>query len=396
MNKNVGTIALLVGLVFLALGVGYFRFVIGPKINQAIVPLATPNVQTQPVADDTQHATASAEVMGIIGEMNPRQRVAQLLAFPVITVNSSSPVASASSNWVKGEQPGFVTIFGNRISSNSAKLAVNELKTISSSSVPLAIAVDHEGGAVQRLNGTGFTVLPDWKDACALPESDRTLQLQRSAVELGSVGINIVFGPVTDTVATSSALMAERSCGSNFEANQAAVRSFIDIFAFQKVGSVLKHYPNLGSLTSDLHEKFATVSATPESFTQLEKEVGETKALGIMTSHPGTPLDPGVPCSQSGQCLKSLRSSTAKLLFSDGLEMTAAQYRSDGTTADPLAIAIEALNAGNDVLVYGPQPNRFFTLLLDGLELSYSSDPTFQKTIDKHLERVIEYKLQLR
>jgi beta-N-acetylhexosaminidase len=68
----------------------------------------------------------------------------------------------------------------------------------------LLIAVDHEGGRVQRFRA-GYTVLPPMGELGKQWEQDRTLARRRAeaagfiiAAELGSSGVDFSFAPVLD------------------------------------------------------------------------------------------------------------------------------------------------------------------------------------------------------
>ena len=99
-------------------------------------------------------------------ELNAREKIAQLLVVP-LDLNELDKQSTASANmlaFIKENDPGFVLYFGEKVSTNSAILAS---KTIYGSFAedqyaPL-IAVDHEGGLVQRLSGEGFTKLESWQ-----------------------------------------------------------------------------------------------------------------------------------------------------------------------------------------------------------------------------------------
>src|SRR5690606_25199347 len=85
-------------------------------------------------------------------------------------------------------------------------------------SEPLLIAVDHEGGRVQRFRSDGFTPLPAMRDLGRLWESVPLLALQRAtsvgyvlAAELRACGVDLSFTPVLDLDCERSGVIGNRA-----------------------------------------------------------------------------------------------------------------------------------------------------------------------------------------
>jgi beta-N-acetylhexosaminidase len=324
----------------------------------------------------------------------PSEKISQLFAAP-LDVSSSDASVAAMLNWIENDTPGFVTLFGSSIASDEAQLVIGNLdQYFVDHPIGLSVAVDHEGGTVQRLSGTGFTVLPSWQQQCVQQSSARKDVLGRSATELSEVGVDVVFAPVVD-LATSSGVMRSRAC-SDARLLQAAAQDYIESMRAVGIEPVLKHFPGIGSAQFDTHTQFARISpvlAESELFTDL---LDQFEYLPVMTSHVGlTTLDPEVPCSLQSDCVAALiENYPDSLIFSDALEMTAAAYRPAPQPPKPLAqIAREAIVAGNDVLVFGPTVSAGeLAGIHQFLIQEYQDSPAFQLAVENRVAKVLAYK----
>src|SRR5690606_9185842 len=91
-------------------------------------------------------------------------------------------------------------------------------------SEPLLVAVDHEGGRVQRFKSDGFTHLPAMRDLGQLWDLDpmRALRCATSAgyvlaAELRACGVDLSFTPVLDLDYERSGVIGNRAFHSDPE-----------------------------------------------------------------------------------------------------------------------------------------------------------------------------------
>lgn len=124
---------------------------------------------------------------------------------------------------------------------------------------PLLVAVDHEGGRVQRFR-RDFTVLPAMRlighRYDADPAAGRELARQCGwlmAAELRAVGIDISFAPVVDLDYGASAVIGDRA----FHANERVVAELAIAFAHGMrdagMAATAKHFPGHGAVAPDSH-----------------------------------------------------------------------------------------------------------------------------------------------
>jgi beta-N-acetylhexosaminidase len=399
MRRN--TLLLIIFLFLIAVGLGYLKYRFVPELQKQNVQVAeqsstspSPSTQLESVVDKT------------FGSLSSHQKILQLIAYPVNLASvdataSATMLPSSAQTFLSQNIPGFVTLYGQKLSATKTKQTIDEVKTLTDGSMlaPL-FAVDHEGGSVQRLSGTGFTVLPSLQSWCESSNPYKIDVVSASAKELREVGIDAIFGPTVD-VATTSSFLRTRLCSDDPKIVIEHAEAWGRAFASQGILPVIKHYPGIGTATKDLHLGLVTI-APPASELQIFTQIlTDYSNWGVMVSHGGIENSSGVaqPCSLDPQCLEPLRSAFPRtLLFTDGLEMKALQTASGSAqpTVDLGSLSIKAIQAGNDVLVFGGgiSPAQF-TRLIEKLETEYQGNADFRNKVDVHAKRVLEYKQML-
>ncbi len=395
MRRN--TLLLILLLLTFAGGLGYFRFVLAEKFTKQEAIEAPPTVAQ----------SSSAAPM----ELNARQKVLQLVAYPVVLSNtpkasgSAAVLSAAAQDFLAKESPGFVTFFGSSITASTAQQAVSEVKSANAEAMysPL-FAVDHEGGTVQRFTGTGFTKLPSFSSWCT-DQSDQKLQIVGdSAKELKKVGIDIIFAPVVD-VATSSSFLRTRLCSSDSQVVIGSSESWGRQFASQGIMPVIKHYPGIGTVAADLHRQFATISPPAAEKNLFSEILKDYPNWGVMISHAGvvSPNGGAIPCSLDSQCVQPLRKAFPNaLIFTDSLEMKALQPKLSVTSSASAQVvapveygelSVQAIKAGSDVLVFGSSVSSAqFTEIIDHLTKEYEANPSFKSLVDERVQKILGHK----
>lgn len=126
-------------------------------------------------------------------------------------------------------------------------------------SPPLIIAVDHEGGRVQRFR-KGFTVMPPMRDIGRAFDRDREsgLGLARQAgwliaAELRAVGIDLCFAPCVDLDWGVSEIIGNRSFHRKPDAVAELAEAFSRGLRSAGMAAVAKHFPGHGAVLADSH-----------------------------------------------------------------------------------------------------------------------------------------------
>lgn len=348
-----------------------------------------------------------------IGKLSPAEQVRQLIAYPLFLTETESQNLEEDQiqnqlRWIDNNQPGMVVLFGDKISTTAAVLVEEKLTKIKVGEKfsPL-LAVDHEGGRVQRLSGDGFSELPTWENLCQLNSEPRRESLTTSAEELAGVGVDIVLAPVVDLASASGSLGA-RTCDSDTETVISRAQEFIKIFKNRQILPVIKHFPGIGGVSVDLHYDFANAVLTPADLEVFQKILTDDESLGVMVTHVGVAdRYPNQPCSLNQDCLSDLSEYfTEVLVISDALEMSSASQREElsaeaitesttSATANDLDLserAVLAVKAGNNLLTFGAQvTDQELDEVLFSLETEYNSNPEFAQRVKNSLEKIWYY-----
>jgi beta-N-acetylhexosaminidase len=217
---------------------------------------------------------------------------------------------------------------------------------------PLLLAVDQEGGRVQRLKAP-FTIIPAARELGITMTPEEVEYLTRQvARELALVGLNVNLAPVLDLPRSPACPQWDRAYSSDPE--RAARFGMAAIRGYRSGGviPVAKHFPGLGDTLADSHE---ILPLALSSDTKREADLlpfRQAIAAGVpmvMTAHLSVPGWDERPATLSPVALKEwLR----RRLGFDGVIITDDLEMGGITTSLPAPQgAKEALAAGADLLL---------------------------------------------
>jgi beta-N-acetylhexosaminidase len=221
----------------------------------------------------------------------------------------------------------------------------------------LLIAVDHEGGRVQRFR-EGFTRLPpvrllgrrfdeDRRDGLLLAQSVAWLL----ASELRAVGVDFSFTPCIDLDYGVSEIIGDRAFHN--DPDKVAALGVATLLGMREAGmpAIAKHFPGHGAVVADSH---VALPVDRRGFADLEPDIRPYRTLidnnlaGIMAAHVVFPAVDALPASLSERWVNGVLRREMGFhgcVFADDLTMAGA-----AAFGDVVARAELALRAGCDVL----------------------------------------------
>ncbi|WP_233802552.1 beta-N-acetylhexosaminidase [Paraburkholderia sp. HP33-1] len=274
---------------------------------------------------------------------------------------------------------GGVILFARHYESRAQLVALTD--AIRAIRPDLLIAVDHEGGRVQRFRTDGFTVLPSMGKLGALWDHDvlhatkvTTAVGYILAAELRACGIDMSFTPVLDLDYGHSQVIGDRAFHRDPRVVALLAKSLNHGLALAGMSNCGKHFPGHGFAQADSHV------AMPVDERPLDEILGNDVApydwlglsLGaVLPAHVVYPQVDEKPAGFSRIWLQDIlrgKLGFEGAIFSDDLSMEAA--RQGGTLTQA---ASAALQAGCDMVLICNQPDEA-EKVLDALRVTPSKE----------------------
>lgn len=265
----------------------------------------------------------------------------------------------------------------------------------SASAIPLLIAVDEEGGTVNRVSrypafrDTPFPSPRNLYNAGGL-DAVKANENEKSQL-LSSMGINVNLSPVCDITTDPEAFMYQRSLGQSPEITGQYIQLMLDTMDRNGVGGVLKHFPGYGNNT-DTHIAIAIDNrplADLESCDLVPFQMGIDGGCGaIMVSHTFiNAIDDQMPATLSPTVNQYLRQNMGfnGVVVTDDLVM---QAITDLYGAGESAVL--AVLAGNDLLC-----STEYKVQYDAVLEAVKSGRIPEQRINEAVGRILKWKVQI-
>jgi beta-N-acetylhexosaminidase len=335
-----------------------------------------------------------------------------VMGFDGCEIHDLSPVAQ----WLANDGLGGVLLFDkdlvnnlygkNLKNKNQIKKLVQKLHNYSGETalqeknIPLLVALDYEGGAVDRLAKVDgcMTTMPA-KDLANLSITEFDQEVSQMAVTLKSLGFNLNFAPVVDlNLNKEQGIIGTlgRSFSEDPELVSRSAKQFVEIFNKYGVACCYKHFPGHGSAAGDTHEGFVDSTGTFDEnelipYTVLLKDM--SNPVMVMTAHVvNKHLDSqGLPATLSYEILTGLlreKIGYDGVIISDDMQMHA--IANHFSLAESLELTI---NAGADMIIFGNQLGTITApQIIDCIEHLVTHNKIEVNRIDEAYRRVIRLK----
>jgi beta-N-acetylhexosaminidase len=221
----------------------------------------------------------------------------------------------------------------------------------------LLVAVDHEGGRVQRFRD-GFTRLPPLRSLGRRYDEDRREGLSLAhaagwlmAIELRAVGVDFSFAPCVDLDYGVSEIIGDRAFHRDPDAVAALAVAYISGMREAGMAATAKHFPGHGAVIADSH---VALPVDRRNFVDLEPDIRPYRLLienhlaGVMGAHVVFPAVDPLPASLSKRWISGVLRGDLGFhgcVFADDLTMAGAAAFGGVIERAELAFA-----AGCDVL----------------------------------------------
>lgn len=254
---------------------------------------------------------------------------------------------------------GGVLILGRNIGNRKDLEEMTATLAACKCSQPPFIAIDEEGGAIERLGpNLGESAAPSASSVSRGTLASAHAVYAKMADKLSSLHFNVNLGPVVDldrNPANPVIGRLGRSFGPEVETVVNFATAFIEEHRKRNIMTVLKHFPGHGSSTTDSHAGIADVTSTwsAEELKPFKRLIDRDLADAIMIGHLANYSEWGGVATQSksNAINRLLRHDLGfeGVIMTDDLAMKAV---SDGA-GSTIEAASEAIQAGADMLLIG-------------------------------------------
>lgn len=298
------------------------------------------------------------------------QKVGQMVMMGVDGTTPDAPGVQQALAQVRAGQLGGVILYRYNITDPAQVRALTDaLQQVNPLELPLLVALDQEGGLVQRLRASnGFADTPSHEEVAATQTPDQARATYSAMAQMvAGAGFNFNFGPVVDL--RGDPLDPEHRAVSpvigqlkrSFSDDPARVVSYATQFiqAHRDAGvlTALKHYPGHGLATNDSHLGLVDVTQTAQPVEQwpFQQLVASGMADAIMTAHlVNRNVDPDWPVTLSEKFIRPqlrTRDGFEGVVVTDDLHMGAIQQHHSLRES-----VVRAIVAGNDLLIFSNNP----------------------------------------
>ncbi len=265
--------------------------------------------------------------------------------------------------------------------------------------IPLLIAIDQEGGTVDRLRAADRPH-PSAESLGAANDPTYTRQIGQEVGQfMASVGLNQNYAPVADVqnVPDSQTYMSTRMFGWTPDTVSTMTAAYLDgLQEGHHVVGTLKHFPGLGNIAADPHQTSIVLNRSLDDLDRIDWApyralIASGRVDIIMTTHiTVTAVDPNDPTTVSYPVTTGIlrdRLGFEGVIMTDDIGMVSLDQYSIGERV------VRAFLAGNDLIESLYSEARLdlgFSAMLDAL----ASGRISKQRLDESVRRVLMLKVR--
>lgn len=264
------------------------------------------------------------------------------------------------------------------------------------SAVPPFLAIEQEGGAVDRLKQI-IAPVPSLGELADVGTSFVRTGARILAGELRAASFNTILSPVLD-LGLHGSIMRERALASGAREVTRLGRIALEEFRRRKLVSAVGHFPGLGGADADPHFVLPRITRPrrallTEDLVPFNELVHDLDIVRVANAHyPALGDLRPVPAVLSRRIVTGLLRNVIGfegVVMTDDLTMGA--VTSGGLTPRTF---LDALNAGNDLLLFS-QATPLFEDAFDLIVRTATSDRGLRARIEASVERILQLKQRL-
>lgn len=337
---------------------------------------------------------AESKARKILSQMTLEEKVGQLFLTSFKGQNS----IDAKYRLGKFHNGGFIIYEANVRSRSQLKNLISILKGSSSRlGIPLFVAIDHEGGHINRLAKI-IGKETSARDLVLGGSSEKAYEKgKKDAIALKSLGINLNFAPVLDVRTNPrDTMLGDRSFGDDPRLVSEFGLKYLRGLSSEGLVGVAKHFPGHGSVDVDSHYALPMVELSKDELNSVDlkpfRDAIDDGAKALMIGHLLVKsIDETLPSSISPKIINGLLREEMGfngLVFTDALDMGALK-----NFGSPGRLAVLAIESGTDVLLANwgvSQEADAYDSVIEAVR----SGKISEDQLDERVERVVEFKLK--
>lgn len=346
---------------------------------------APANIEPSP----SEMTNSERDMQNIIKGMSVEEKVGQMFIVRCPTENQLESIADY--------HLGGYILFSRDFEGNTKQRLREKTQSFQSASkIKMLIAVDEEGGEINRLSlYKAFRAVPFWSSQDLYNEGgwglirDDTID---KAKLLKSLGINVNMAPVCDVSENAKDYIYKRTFGKNAEETSSYVETVVRAMSEEDIGSVLKHFPGYGN-NVDTHTGIAYDKRSYENFVNSDfkpfRAGIKAGADAVLVSHNIVEsIDSEHPASLSSKVHTLLRDefNFAGVIMTDDLFMNAIKDYTGNNEA-----AVVAVLSGNDLIC-----STDYQVQIPAVIEAVRNDIISESQIDASVLRILKWKASIR